>query len=69
VNGQHPVCGRKYYGCYGKDHLIKGNTYSVGVEKSELYIDGDKQSAKINEQYKANIKAIGDIITKEMQPK
>ena len=58
---------RKFIDVLEKDHLIKGDTYSVAVEKGELYINGEKQSAKINEQYKANIEATGDFITKEMQ--
>ena len=60
---------KKFIDVLEKDHLIKGDTYSVAVEKGELYINGDKQSEKINEQYKANIEATGDFITKEMQPK
>ena len=60
---------KKFIDVLEKDHLIKGDTYSVAVEKGELYINGDKQSEKINEQYKANIEATGDFITKEMQAK
>jgi K(+)-stimulated pyrophosphate-energized sodium pump len=48
-----------------RDGMIKANSFSVAVEKGELYIDGKKQSAEINEKYKSAIDATGDFITKE----
>ena len=47
------------------DGLIKANSFSVAVEKGELYIDGVKQPATVNEKYKSSIDATGDFITKE----
>ncbi len=48
-----------------KDGLIKESSYSVAVQDGELYIDGEKQSAQINEKYKNYISETGDFITKE----
>lgn len=47
------------------DGMIKKNSFSVAVEKGELYIDGEKQSQEINNKYKEYIESTGDFITKE----
>lgn len=57
---------KKFIDALEQGHLIKKDTYSVAVEKGELYIDGEKQSKEINDKYKASIDATGDFITKEM---
>ncbi|MEO6819879.1 MAG: sodium-translocating pyrophosphatase, partial [Ginsengibacter sp.] len=48
-----------------QDGMIKANSFSVAVEKGELYIDGKVQAQTIREKYKSFIDATGDFITKE----
>ena len=48
-----------------KDHVIKQESFSVAVEKGELYVDGEKQPASVNAKYESYIKATGDFITKQ----
>ncbi|MEO8960671.1 MAG: hypothetical protein ABI325_02240, partial [Ginsengibacter sp.] len=57
---------KKFIDVLAQDHLIKKDTYSVAVEKGELYIDGDKQPEDITGKYGETIVVTGDFITKEM---
>ncbi len=48
-----------------EDHLIKSNSFSVAVAKGELYIDGTKEPASIQDKYKSLIEKTGDFVSKE----
>ena len=47
------------------DKVINNSTYSVEVANGWLYINGVKQSAKINDRYKKHYAGTGDFITGE----
>ena len=51
------------------DHMITNSTFSVAVAKGELYINGDKQPASVQQKYSAYIHRTGDFISKEVPVK
>lgn len=48
-----------------KDHMIKDTSFSVSVNKGDLYLDGNLQSDEVKAKYQEYINATGDFIVKE----
>ena len=47
------------------DNLVTQNSFSIAVAKGDLYIDGTKQPASVQQKYSSYIQKTGDFISKE----
>lgn len=49
------------------DGVLKSKSHSLAVEQGELYIDGEKQSEEVADEYRVFIQATGDFIAKPVR--